>query len=91
MQNVDQMSTQYLVGKAVNLVVNTQLLDEAIKDAGRSKSYLADKCGMSIQTFRLKRLNVSPFTTDQVETLCEELAIKGLARRDKIFFAKKVE
>ena len=72
-------------------MVNTQLLDDAIRLSGRSKSYLSEKCGMSIQTFRLKRLNISHFTTDEVEALCNELGIKSLSRKDKIFFAKNVE
>ena len=70
-------------------LVNTQLLDEAIKQSGKSKSHLASKCNMSIQSFRLKRLNIYPFTTDDVEVLCNELNIKTLVQKDKIFFAKK--
>ena len=72
-------------------MVNTQLIDDAILKSGKSKSFLADKCGMSIQTFRLKRLNISPFTTDEVEKLCEELDIKTLSLKEKIFFAKNVD
>lgn len=70
-------------------MVDTQLLDDAIRESGKSKSYLSDKCSMSVQTFRLKRLNVSSFTTDEVEVLCRELDIKPLSRKEKIFFAKK--
>jgi len=72
-------------------MVNTQLLDDAIKATGKSKSFLSDKCGMSLQTFRLKRLNVSPFTTDEVEALCKELGIKELRKKERIFFAKNVD
>lgn len=72
-------------------MVDTQLLDDAIQSSGKSKSHLAAKCNMSIQTFRLKRLNISPFTTDEVETLCNELDIRPLTRKEKIFFAKKVD
>ena len=72
-------------------MVNTQLLDDAIRATGKSKSFLSDKCGMSLQTFRLKRLNVSPFTTDEVETLCKELGIKELRKKERIFFAKNVD
>ena len=91
MQNVGKLSTQHSVGKEVNLMVNTQLLDEAIRQSGKHKSYLADKLNMSIQTFRLKRLNVSAFNTDDVETLCKELDIKTLTQKERIFFAKNVE
>ena len=56
-------------------MVDTQLLDEAIRESGKSKSYLSDKCSMSVQTFRLKRLNISSFTTDEVEVLGFVLSI----------------
>lgn len=72
-------------------MVNTQLLDEAIKESGKSKTHLAKKCNMSIQSFRLKRKNVYPFTTDDVDTLCDELDIKTLTRKEKIFFANNVD
>ena len=89
--DVDKNATQHLVGKESQSMVNTQLLDEAIAESGKSKSFLADKCGMSVQTLRLKRLNVSPFTTDEVETLCNELSIKPLSKKERIFFAKNVD
>lgn len=91
MQNVGKMSTQHLVGKEVKLMVNTQLLDEAIRQSGKRKSFLADRLNMSVQTFRLKRLNISAFNTDDVDTLCRELNIKTLTEKDKIFFAKNVD
>ena len=72
-------------------MVDTQLLDEAIQESGKSKTYLAKKCNMSLQSFRLKRLNVFPFSTDNVDTLCDELDIKTLTRKERIFFAKNVE
>lgn len=90
-QNVDKTSTQHLDKKGGEMMVNTQLLDDAIKISGKSKSHLASKCNMSVQTFRLKRLNVSPFSTDDVNTLCDELDIKTLTRKEQIFFAKNVE
>lgn len=72
-------------------MVNTQLLDEAIRESGKSKTHLAKKCNMSIQSFRLKRKNIYPFTTDDVDTLCEELNIKTLTKKEKIFFANNVD
>ena len=72
-------------------MVDTQLLDEKIEQSGKRKSYLAAKCNMSVQTFRLKRLNISAFTTDEVEALAKELEIKNLSEKDQIFFQKKVE
>lgn len=72
-------------------MVNTQLLDEAIRESGKSKTHLAKKCNMSIQSFRLKRKNIYPFTTNDVDTLCEELNIKTLTKKEKIFFANGVD
>ena len=72
-------------------MVNTQLLDEKIKLSGKSKTFLARKCGISIQSFRMKRLNVSKFDTDQVDILCDELSIKSLREKEKIFFVKNVD
>lgn len=72
-------------------MVDTQLLDKAIQDSGKSKTYLAKKCNMSVQSFRLKRLNRFPFSTDNVNTLCDELNIKTLTQKERIFFAKNVE
>lgn len=72
-------------------MVDTQLLDEAIRESGKTKKHLAKKCNMTVQTFRLKRQNVFPFNTDDVETLCKELNISTLTRKEKIFFAPKVD
>jgi len=72
-------------------MVDTQLLDEKIEQSGKSKSFLANKCGISIQSFRMKRLNLSFFNTDQVDILCSELDIKTLREKEKIFFAKNVD
>ena len=72
-------------------MVNTQLLDEVIRESGKSKTHLAKKCNMSIQSFRLKRKNIYPFTTNDVDTLCEELNIKTLTKKEKIFFANSVD
>ena len=72
-------------------MVNTQLLDFNIKQSGKSKTFLARKCGISVQSFRLKRINKSVFNTDQVDILCDELNIKSLREKERIFFAKNVE
>ena len=72
-------------------MVDTQLLDISIQESGKTKSYLAKKCGISLQAFRLKRKNISPFTSDEVNVLCDELDIKALTRKEKIFFSKKVD
>ena len=72
-------------------MVNTLLLDEYIKQSGKSKTFLAEKCGISIQSFRMKRINESVFNTDQVKVLCNELNINSLRDKERIFFAKNVD
>ena len=72
-------------------MVDTQLLDERIAKSGKRKSYLAEKCGMSLQTFRMKRLNISNFNTDEIEALAKELDIRTMTDKERIFFKKKVE
>ena len=70
-------------------MVDTQLLDGRIDDSGKKMSYLADKMGITVQAFRMKRKNLSEFTSDQVSVLCDELDIKKLSDKEKIFFKKK--
>ena len=67
-------------------MVNTQMLEDIIKDSGKKKSYLADKLGISIQSFRLKCDNKSDFKTNEVAVLCAELGITRLTDKEKIFF-----
>lgn len=72
-------------------MVNTQLLDNYIEQSGKSKTFLAKKCGISIQSFRLKRMNKSKFNTDHLDILCGELGIKSLRDKERVFFAKNVD
>lgn len=67
-------------------MVNTQMLEDLIKESGKKKSYLADKLGLSIQSFRLKCSNKSVFNTNEVAILCSELGITRLTDKEKIFF-----
>lgn len=69
-------------------MVDTQLLDDRIDSSGKRKTYLAKKLGISVQAFRMKRLNLSKFDTDQVNILCDELSITKLSDKEKIFFKK---
>jgi ribosome-binding protein aMBF1 (putative translation factor) len=66
-------------------MVDTQLLEEAIKSSGIKKSYLADKLGISIQSLRLKVKGKSDFKTDEASILCQELGITRLTDKEKIF------
>ena len=72
-------------------MVDTLLLDERIEASGKTKTHLSKKLGITLQAFRLKRTNVHPFTTDEVSELCDELHIKKLSDKERIFFAKNVE
>ena len=72
-------------------MVNTQLLEEAIAQSGKKKSYLAGKCGITRQSLTSKINNRSEFTGQQIIILCQELDIKQLTRKDAIFFVPKVE
>lgn len=72
-------------------MVDTQLLEAAISESGKKKTYLAFQLGISIQTLRLKIKNIYPFDTDEVAILCDEIGIKRLTDKERIFFAKNVE
>ena len=72
-------------------MVNTLLLDEAREKAGKTKTYLAGKLGISIQALRLKSKNDYSFTSDEVTILCDELGITKLSDKERIFFARNVD
>ena len=72
-------------------MVDTQYLEEKIAASGKTKTHLASKMGMSIQSFRLKSTNKYDFTTTEVCILCDELGITKLSEKERIFFAKKVD
>lgn len=67
-------------------MVNTPYLEEKIKQSGKRKAYLADKCGCSIQSLRLKITGKYDFTTSQVQVLCKELGVTSPKEMEKIFF-----
>lgn len=67
-------------------MVDTLLLEKAIKDSGLKKSYLAEKLGISIQSLRLRIQNDYDFRSNEVATLCQELNITKLTDKEKIFF-----
>ena len=71
-------------------MVQTELLNSKIQESGLKKSELCKAMGITYQAFRLKRNNVSAFTSEEVNTLCELLKIKTMAEMKKIFFSKSV-
>ncbi len=73
------------------LLVNSELLNKKIAEIGKTRKYLAFKCGVTPQTLWNKVNNVYDFTSTEVLVLCKELNIKSLKEREQIFFAQKVE
>lgn len=72
-------------------MVNTALLNDAIRKSGKKKGYLADKIGCSYQSFRLRCNNIYDFKSSDIEILCTELKISSLVEKERIFFAKNVD
>lgn len=68
-------------------MINTQYLEEKIKQSGKKKGYLAEKCGITRQSLSSKIRNDSQFTVDQVAVLCRELNITRTSEKETIFFA----
>lgn len=64
---------------------NPQYLDEIISLSGKKKGYLAERIGVTRQTFTKKIKDPSSFTSLQANILCEELNITKLSDRQKIF------
>lgn len=85
------MTTQDIVQIGGDILVNTQLLEEKIKESGKTKTYLAGKIGISIQSLRLKIKNEYEFYSSEVNCLCEELNITRLKDKEEIFFAGNVD
>lgn len=73
------------------MVTNTKELNRLIHESGLTKSYIADKLGISLYSFQLKRENKSQFTAEQIKILCELLNIKSLKEKERIFFATNVD
>lgn len=64
---------------------NPQHLEEVIDKSGKKKGYLAERIGVTRQTFTKKCKDPSSFTNLQVSILCDELNITKLTDRVKIF------
>ena len=70
-------------------MTNTELLEEKIAQSGKKKSYLAQRCGLSLNGFRNCCTNKAEFKASHIQILCEELNITSLKERHAIFFAVK--
>ena len=72
-------------------MVNTQMLEDKIKESGKTKTFLAGKIGKTIQSLNTKIKNQYDFTSSEVDILCTELGVTKLSEKDAIFFAKNVD
>lgn len=68
-------------------MTDTKLLEQAIKASGRSKTFLAEKIGLSLGGFRNCAVNKAEFKASQIQKLCELLDITDPAQKEAIFFA----
>lgn len=70
-------------------MTDTIELNRLIRDSGLTKSYIANKLGITLYGFQKKRENKSQFTAEEIKILCEILKIKSLREKEKIFFCRK--
>lgn len=69
-------------------MTNTKLLEDKIKESGKTNVYLAKKCGLTYAGFYNCKKNKAEFKASQIDILCDELNITSLKERMDIFFAK---
>ena len=69
-------------------MTNTDLLEQKISASGKTRKFLAKKCGLSYAGFRNCVTNKAEFKAGQIETLCDELNISSLEEKQAIFFAR---
>lgn len=67
-------------------MANKELLDEYIKKSGLKMSFIAEKLGITVQSFGNKRNNLSSFKASEIYLLCDLLNIGD--DKDKIFCPK---
>lgn len=72
-------------------MTDTKELNRLIHESGLTKSYIANKLGISLYSFQLKRENKRQFTAEQIKILCELLDIRSLKEKERIFFATEVD
>ena len=71
-------------------MVNTQLLDEKMRESGYKVGFIVDKLGISRQAFDKKKKNERPFRGAEVYVLCDILNLSDDVK-SRIFFADNVE
>ena len=70
-------------------MVNTQLLERAIKEAGFTLTEFAKAGDISRASFYLKKDNKRDFTSKEICRICEKLKL-DIFQKDQIFFANLV-
>lgn len=69
-------------------MTDTKLLEDKIRESGRTRVHLAKKCGLTYAGFRNCVKNLAEFKASQIDILCRELDIESLEEKQAIFFAK---
>lgn len=70
-------------------MVSTQYFEDVIKKSGLKKGFIAEKCGITTQTFTNKILNKSEFTASEIKIISKVLGLSPKTLKD-IFFADDV-
>lgn len=70
-------------------MVNTELLEKAIKEAGFTLSDFARAVDISRASFYLKKDNKRDFTSKEICRICDKLEL-DIFQKDRIFFASLV-
>lgn len=68
-------------------MTDKELLEQAIKDSGYKKGFLAEKVGLTRAGFCNCVNNRAEFKQSQINILCDLLGLT-LAQKERIFFAR---
>lgn len=71
-------------------MTDTERLKEKIKESGLIKGWIAEKCGMSYNSFLNKLNNKTDFTAPEISTLKDLLSLDAQEVFD-IFFGQAVD
>lgn len=66
--------------------IDTELLDQYIKNSGLRISYILEQIGISRQAFDKKRKGIYAFRQSEVYVLCDLLRITDASEKSKIFY-----
>ena len=67
-------------------MTNTEMLQRAIEVSGLQKKFIAEKLGLSRQSFSVKLHGKAEFRLQEVSDLCRILSL-STSERDAIFFS----